>query len=65
MFSSKGNMSSMRIMAFMALCSAIVIAFIGLHKNVDLTQLGVLVGSFLVPAFTGKGLQSFAERRDE
>jgi hypothetical protein len=38
-----------------------IIAIIGIYKGSNLSDVAILVGSFLVPAFTGKTLQKKAE----
>lgn len=57
--------SMMRLMCFIAL---IVASFIGVFAVIlgrDLTAAGILVGSFLVPAFGGKFLQKKSEGEEK
>lgn len=60
-FSAQGNISAMRIMAFIALMVAAFVAIYALIMGRDLTAASVLCGAFLAAAFGGKALQSFSE----
>lgn len=57
LFSENGDISSMRVMAVLALLMAGTIAILGLYKTSDLTGLSMLVGAFLASAFGGKVAQ--------
>lgn len=61
-FSNGGDVSMMRLMSFLCVLSAIAIAIIALYKGSDLAQTSILVGSFIVPAFTGKVSQNYIEK---
>jgi hypothetical protein len=54
----------MRVMAFISLITACVIAIWGLIDNRDLSAVAVLCTTFLASAFGGKALQSFGENKD-
>lgn len=56
--------SSMRIMLLLCVLTAIVISILAVVLNRDLAATGVLVGTLIGPAFVGKGVQSFAERKE-
>lgn len=57
------DVSSMRVMSFIALFIAGGLAFTGLIKGVDLSALGVLCGVFVASSFGGKSIQAFAESK--
>ena len=58
-----GNNSSMRLMSFIALITAIVFGLVTLF-NENAKEVGInLTFSFLVAAFTPKAVQKFAENR--
>ncbi len=61
-FKETGSLSMMRLMSFTCVLAAVSIAVVGIYKGSDLGSLGVLVSSFLIPAFTGKAAQSFTEK---
>lgn len=59
-----GSSSSMRLMCFMSLCTAMVLALLAvLHPNANpSTDVVYLVGLFLVGAFAPKCVQKFGEQ---
>ena len=57
-FKETGSLSMMRLMGFMCVLAAVIIAIVGIYRGSDLSALGILISSFLVPAFTGKVFQS-------
>jgi hypothetical protein len=59
--SQSEDVSMMRLMCLASLLCAMFIALVGLFSNKDLSQVAILVGSFLVPAFGGKVLQKSRE----
>ena len=58
---SDHNLSAMRVMAVIALIFGFIIALIGLCLNKDLSQVAILSGVFVAPAFAGKAVSKFAE----
>ena len=54
--------SSLRLALFIALISCVVLAFVGLLLNRDLTGLALVIGALLAPVTITKGVQKFAER---
>ena len=61
-----GSYSSMRLMSFVALISAIVFGSISLVASDSQGNVGInLTYSFLVAAFTPKAVQKFAEDDDK
>lgn len=60
-FRETGSFSMMRLTVFICVIAAVTIAIIGMVKGNDLNSLAVLISSFLVPAFSGKSIQSFTE----
>jgi hypothetical protein len=61
-FGDGGDVSMMRLMSFICVVAATVIGVAGLYRGSNLSELAVLVGSFLVPAFTGKAAQTFSNK---
>lgn len=61
-FKDTGDLSMTRLMSFLSLIVASLIAVYGIIKGSDLSALAVLVGSFLLPAFGGKVMGSYAEK---
>lgn len=53
--------SMMRLMGFFALLAGITVGVAAVFLDRDLSAAGVLVASFLVPAFGGKAFQAFSE----
>ena len=64
-FSASGNISAMRIMAFIALIVAAFVAVYAVLFDKDLAAASVLAGAFLAAAFGGKALQSFSENNNK
>lgn len=64
LFSPHSNVSSMRFMSFICVTTASIVSIIGVQKGSDLTALGMLVASLLVPAFTGKAAQKHTESKE-
>lgn len=60
-FSDGKNLSCMRIMAFMSLCTGIFIALQSLRLGADISSTYKLCGVFIGGAFGGKAIQSFTE----
>jgi hypothetical protein len=63
MFSSKNEVSSMRVMAMLSLVVAAVIGVYGVVIGRDLGGLAQLCGVFVGAAFMGKATQKFAEQK--
>ena len=63
LLSERSQYSSMRLMSILSLLVASALAFIGLHKGVDLGSLATLCGVFLGAGFVGKATQKFAENK--
>ena len=59
--SNKSDVSSMRLMAIIALLLAGYIAIRGLETHADLSGLSMLCGAFLAAAFGGKAIQKNIE----
>lgn len=63
LLSQSSGVSAMRVMSFISLLSGIIIAFVGVYENKDLSALAVLVGVFVGSAFAGKAVQKFSEAK--
>jgi len=61
-FKDTGDQSMGRLLSFITVLSAVVIACYGIVKGVDLSTLAVLCGTFLGAGIGGKVVQSFAEK---
>lgn len=64
-FRADTKVSIMRIIAFMCVLSALVIAILIVVLDRDLAGGAALVGAILTPAFIGKAMQSYAEGKDD
>ena len=64
LISSSANVSAMRVMAFIALITAVIISFYAILCDKNLPDVAVIVGAFLGGAFGGKAVQSFSEPRE-
>jgi len=63
LFSDKGTVSEMRVMAFLAFLTGAGIAFYGMNKQpVDYSGITMLSGTFLAAAFGGKVYQKRIEQ---
>ena len=62
---NNGKTSSMRVMAMLCVLSACGIGIMAVVLNRDLTGAGMLIGALLLPAFGGKSVQSFSERKQD
>ena len=59
MFKDKdGNVSSMRIMMVATVLTGCAVAIVGIVLGRNGVELAAVVGALLVPAFTGKAIQS-------
>lgn len=67
LFSENNHASSLRVMSMITCIAAIIIAIIGLNKDViDYSGLTLLCTSFLTVAFTGKVVQKrFEQPKDK
>jgi lysylphosphatidylglycerol synthetase-like protein (DUF2156 family) len=63
MLSEDSGVSSMRVMSFLSLIIACLLALFGMYRSVDLSELAVLCGAFIVPAMGAKAVQKFAESK--
>lgn len=54
---------AMRLMCGVSLFVGSALAFIGLIRGKDLSQLSILASVFVVPAFAGKAVQKHIETR--
>ena len=63
LFSDSGDISMMRVMAFLALIFGATIAILGMAIGKDLNQLATLSGVFLGSAFGGKVVQKAFEAK--
>jgi hypothetical protein len=61
LFSDNGDISMMRVMAFLALIFGASVAILGMFLGKDLNQLATLSGVFVGAGFGGKMIQKFAE----
>ena len=64
LLSSDSKLSSLRVMAFLALFAGIAIAVYGLYMNRDMIGLSALCGVFVGAAFGGKVSQKILEKSD-
>ena len=64
LLSSDSKLSSLRVMAFLALFAGIGIAMYGLYMNRDMVGLSALCGVFVAAAFGGKVSQKILEKSD-
>ena len=64
LFSVKGNISSTRVLTFLSLLLAFLLAVYGLYTNKDLAALSMLCGTFLVPAFGSKSFNKIHEVKE-
>lgn len=62
LLSDQGDISMMRFMSVICVMAAVGTAICGIYKGSDLSSVAILVSAFLVPSFTGKVSQSFAEK---
>jgi predicted membrane channel-forming protein YqfA (hemolysin III family) len=65
MFSTKGETSSIRIMAFICVVTSSIISILAIILNRDLTGAGALVAGLLLPALGSKAYQAREELRAE
>lgn len=61
LFSSKSNVSSMRVMSMVCIVSAVGLGWYGIMSGSDLYALSALCGTFLAAGFTGKAVQKGME----
>ena len=59
----EGVKSSMRLMSFISLLTAIVISIISVINNQLDSNILILISSFIVGAFAPKSVQKFAENK--
>ena len=64
-FAVSSNVSSLRVMVMMCTITACIVSILGVIQNRDLTGLGMLVGSLLVPSFGGKVMQKKQENMED
>jgi len=55
------DVSMTRLMSFMCVISAMLVAVAGIYKGSNLSDVAILVGSFLVPSFGAKIMQKKSE----
>ena len=53
-----GNLSSMRVMLVVTVLTGCVVAILGTALGRNGVEIAAVVGALLVPAFTGKAIQS-------
>lgn len=58
---NKGEISCMRVMSFLSLVFAACITFYGLYKGIEMSQLTMIIASFIGGAFGGKLGQKYFE----
>lgn len=64
-FSESSDVSMMRLLSFVCVVSACVIACTGLYKGANLSELSILCGTFLTAGISGKVLQKNSEVENE
>lgn len=64
-FSESSEISCMRVMSLVALVFGFAIAVAGLYLGKDLSQIAILAGVFVGPAFAGKATQKAFEAKKD
>ncbi len=65
MFSDGNKISMMRVVTFICVVCAAMVAVLSIILNRDLSGTATLVSSLLIPAFGGKAFQSYAEKKHD
>lgn len=64
-FRADTKLSIMRILSFMCVIVALVVAILIVALDRDLAAGAAMVTAILTPAFLGKAVQTFAEKNDQ
>lgn len=65
LFSESSDVSMTRFLSFISVISAVLVAFVSIYKNADLSDATLLCSAFLAAGFTGKVMQRSIESQEQ